>query len=280
MPTRLPYCTLDVFTGRRHAGNPLAVVFLADCLADETQQAIAREFNLSETVFVQRSGSLGAVASLRIWTPGGELPFAGHPTVGTAWALGQRGAGAAFAIEEQIGRVDCRVDDVGACFRLPRAPTALGFARAPDWAALLGTRKEAVGDVRLVSAGVPFWLVEVEDVATLASLRPELAAFAAVLPADAQQVYVYVRGVWRTRMFAPALGVPEDPATGSAAAALTRVIAETLSEGEHRLTLTQGVEMGRPSQLELSLRVDGGEIADAWLGGGVVPVAEGWLSLD
>lgn len=280
MPTRLPYCTLDVFTERRHAGNPLAVVFLADGLNDAARHAIAREFNLSETVFVQRPLAGEGVASLRIWTPGGELPFAGHPTVGTAWALGQRGAGAAFVVEERIGSVQCRVDDVGASFRLPRAPTLRVSESRPDWGVLLGVAADRLGDVRLVSAGVPFWLVEVADVATLSGLRPEASAFARELPADAQQVYAYVRGVWRTRMFAPALGLIEDPATGSAAAALCLVIAETLGDGLHSLALTQGVEMGRPSTLELTMTIRDGALVEAWLGGGVVPVSEGWLALD
>lgn len=280
MPTRLPYCTLDVFTRTRHAGNPLAVVFLADGLADAQQHAIAREFNLSETVFVQRPTADGIVASLRIWTPGGELPFAGHPTVGTAWALGQRGAGAAFVIDERVGAVHCTVDTAGAAFRLPRLPARLPTEARPDWSRLLGANPAAIGDVRLVSAGVPFWLVEVLSVEALEALRPQAAAFEAGLPADAQQVYAYVRGVWRTRMFAPALGLLEDPATGSAAAALCQVIAETLGEGRHALVLTQGVEMGRPSTLELTLTLQGGQLAEAWLGGGVVPVSEGWLTLE
>lgn len=280
MPTRLPYCTLDVFTDRRHAGNPLAVVFLADGLPDETQQAIAREFNLSETVFVQRPASADRAASLRIWTPGGELPFAGHPTVGTAWALGQRGAGHEFVIEEAIGAVECRVGNDGARFRLPKLPVALSPPATPDWSRLLGIARASVVDVRLASAGVPFWLVEVESGDALAALRPEYSAFAGGLPAEARQVYAYVRGSWRTRMYAPDLGVPEDPATGSAAAALSLVIAEGLADGEHHVTLMQGVEMGRPSRLDLSLRIESGRLVEAWLGGGVVPVAEGWLSLD
>lgn len=280
MPTRLPYCTLDVFTDRRHAGNPLAVVFLADALADETQHAIAREFNLSETVFVQRPASADRVASLRIWTPGGELPFAGHPTVGAAWALGQRGAGAEFVIDEVIGAVECRVGADGARFRLPKLPVALSPPALPDWSRLLGVAAASVAEIRLVSAGVPFWLVEVESGDALAGLQPEYSAFARELPAEARQVYAYVRGSWRTRMFAPDLGVPEDPATGSAAAALSLVIAEGLADGEHPVTLTQGVEMGRPSRLDLSLRIADGVLVDAWLGGGVVSVAEGWLSLD
>lgn len=280
MPTRLPYCTLDVFTDTRHAGNPLAVVFLADGLSDAIQHAIAREFNLSETVFVQRATATDRVAALRIWTPGGELPFAGHPTVGTAWALGQRGAGAEFVIDERIGPVRCRVDVAGAAFRLPRLPVMMPTQVRPDWRRVVGADPAALGDVRLVSAGVPFWLVELTTVEALAALRPNAEAFEADLPADAQQVYAYVRGAWRTRMFAPALGVIEDPATGSAAAALSLVIAETLGEGRHALTLTQGVEMGRPSALDLRLTVADGALVEAWLGGGVVPVSEGWLALD
>lgn len=280
MPTGLPYCTLDVFTHSRHAGNPLAVVFLADGVADDLQHAIAREFNLSETVFVQRPRTPAGVASLRIWTPGGELPFAGHPTVGTAWALGQRGAGVEFVVEERVGAVHCQVDAAGARFRLPRLPRVLDSVVRPDWALLLGCAATEIGDVRLVSAGVPFWLVEVASDAVLGSLQPVFQAFAGALPADAQQVYVYVRGSWRTRMYAPALGLIEDPATGSAAAALSLVIAETLGEGSHQIRLRQGIEMGRPSELDLSLHVAEGAVVEAWLGGGVVPVAEGWLRVD
>ncbi|MCU0754130.1 MAG: PhzF family phenazine biosynthesis protein [Xanthomonadales bacterium] len=279
MSTRLPYCTLDVFTEQRHAGNPLAVVFLADALPDALQHAIAREFNLSETVFVQRPSVTARVAALRIWTPGGELPFAGHPTVGTAWALGQRGAGAEFVLEERIGTIHCQVDAGRARFRLPRLPTLLPSAASPDWSRLLGVSTAQIGEVRWVSAGVPFWLVELVDDAVLAGLQPEFTAFAGGLPADAQQVYVYVRSSWRTRMFAPALGLNEDPATGSAAAALSLVIAGTLGDGDHQIRLRQGIEMGRPSQLDLDLRVAGGAVVEAWLGGGVVPVAEGWLAV-
>ncbi len=296
------FFTLDVFTRTPLAGNPLAVVLDSDGLDGARMQAIAREFNLSETVFVLRPSDGRQRAKLRIFTPGRELPFAGHPTVGTAVLLGledaRDGARArAFGLEEEVGVVPCVVDLEGegagyARFRLPRLPKVWGEGRDPAQAAwALGLEPADIGFARhrpsRHSAGVAFDLVPVRSLEAIGRARPT-EGFAKVFgDSDHAAVYVYTQETaepehhFHARMFAPTLGVPEDPATGAAVAAFAGVLMqfEPLGDGEHRCTIEQGYEMGRPSQIGLEVVIRNGRLAAAEIGGHAVVASEGFLRL-
>lgn len=295
------FVTLDVFTTTRHAGNPLAVVLDSDGLDAAAMQTIAREFNLSETVFVSAPATPAHHAALRIFTPGRELPFAGHPTVGTAVLLALRDAaegraGGVVVLEEQVGLVPCAVSVTGpqvghAVFTLPRLPEELEpAAPLPLIAGALGLDRREIGFDRhvpsVVSAGVPFTFVPVSSSEALERVRLDTTLWSqAIRPADQPNAYAYCRRTcdaghdFHARMFAPAMGVREDPATGSAVAAFADVIMrfEQPGDGEHRFTIEQGYEMGRPSQITLELTVSDGALASARIGGSAVMISEGVL---
>jgi trans-2,3-dihydro-3-hydroxyanthranilate isomerase len=301
MPRR--FFTLDVFTGEPLAGNPLAVVLDAEGLDDARMQAIAREFNLSETVFLHPPESDRHRAALRIFTPGRELPFAGHPTVGTAvlLALLDRHDGpdaVAFGLEEQVGVVPCVVATEGkgrgyARFRVPRLPEIWGDGRDPAEAArALGLEVGEIGFERHLpsrhSAGVRFDFVPVASLDALARSRPSGDAFRQVFgDSGPPAAYVYTRQTaseglrFRARMFAPSFGIAEDPATGAAAAAFAGALMqfEPLGAGEHAVVIEQGYEMRRPSEIELQIVIRDGELASAEIGGRAVVVSEGTLAL-
>jgi trans-2,3-dihydro-3-hydroxyanthranilate isomerase len=300
MPRR--FFTLDVFTGQLLAGNPLAVVLDAEGLDDARMQAIAKEFNLSETVFVLPPRSNRHRAALRIFTPGRELPFAGHPTVGTATLLAlEDGGGAtgsmAFGLEEKVGIVPCVVEVEGegsgqARFRVPRLPEVWGEGRDPAEAAwALGLDPTEIGFGRHTpsrhSAGVPFDFVPVASLDAIGRAGPNADAFAKAFGGEHQSVFVYAQETthaghhFHARMFAPSFGIREDPATGSAVAAFAGVLMqfEPLGDGEHSFTIEQGYEMGRPSEIALQVVIEGGRLASVEIGGGAVVVSEGILRL-
>ncbi|MDX3975764.1 PhzF family phenazine biosynthesis protein [Shinella sp.] len=301
------YAIYDVFTDTRLAGNPLAVVFDADGLDDGTMQRIAREFNLSETVFVKRPENPAHTARLRIFTPGRELPFAGHPTVGAAIAIAEAAEDAATQprdlvsmLEENVGPVRCAVklgvrEAAFAEFDVPRKSARLEATF--DRQALADAFSLKPGQVgfenhvpSLWSAGVAFVMIPVHDVAAAAAVEfdPTLwercAPFAEGRLASA---YLYCRGGvnhnarFHTRMFAPDMGISEDPATGAAVAALSGAIHffDKLVDGHHPFMIEQGVEMGRPSSIHLHLDISGGAIARARIGGQAVRLAAGMLDL-
>ncbi len=293
------FVTLDVFTHEPLAGNALAVVLDADELDDERMQRIAREFNLSETVFVLAPDNERHRARLRIFTPKHELPFAGHPTVGTAVLLalddrrGEPGA-VLFGVEEKVGVVSCAVEilDGGrgqARFRVPRLPETWGEGLSSAQAAwALGLDPTEIGFDRHEpsrhSAGVPYDLVPVVSLDALARARVSGESFDAVFGSSTHPaVYVYARHGegFRARMFFPAPGLTEDPATGSAAAALAGALMqfEPLGDGEHSFVIEQGYEMGRPSEIALQVVIQSGALASAEIGGGAVVVARGELDL-
>jgi trans-2,3-dihydro-3-hydroxyanthranilate isomerase len=297
------FYTLDVFTDRALAGNPLAVVLDAQGLTDAAMQAITREFNLSETVFVLPPADPRQRASLRIFTPGRELPFAGHPTVGAAVLLGcldhgkQHGV-AAFGLEEKVGLVACAVEVTGegrgsATFTLPRLPERIGSAGSRDaLAAALGLQPEEIGfpghQPSMFSAGVGFTFVPVNGAGTIARAEPNLTGWAdAIGPRDHANAFVYTAEVteagsaYHARMFAPAMGIGEDPATGAAVAAFAGVVMayDKPEDGEHSLVIEQGYEMGRPSLITLGLTVQDGALVRATIGGSAVVVSEGALRL-
>lgn len=291
------YVTLDVFTDIRFAGNPLAVVLDADHLDTASMQTIAREFNYPETVFVRPASNPAHRARLRIFTPLIEHPFAGHPTIGTAVLLGLRdsaGGRQEFVIEETAGDIACRVDveapDRGrARFVAPRLPVQVGEppGRAVI-AAALGLDEADIGFDGLEparwSAGIPFVFVPVRRLEAVARSRPDPARFEPVFAGDvpgAACVFcpetVKLKHDFHVRMFAPGMGIPEDPATGSAAAALAGLLSAHLADGEHTFLIEQGVEMGRASSIEMALRRRGGRIEEVTIGGAAIVVAEGLL---
>jgi trans-2,3-dihydro-3-hydroxyanthranilate isomerase len=291
------YCTLDVFTDHLFGGNPLAVVLDARGLDDATMQSIAREFNYSETTFVLPPATPAQLARVRIFTPGGELPFAGHPTVGTAFALATLGYVAPdvcdIVFAEGIGPVPVRIErkadgSVGRC-TLTAAQRPERMAALEDTgalAAMLGLDAGAVGAAAEVwSCGVPFLVVPLTSVAELAYARLDLERWRRLLGGYVtEKVYPIARAgedSWRVRMFAPGLGVAEDPATGSAAAALAGWLARHASsrDGTHRWRILQGQEMGRPSVIELDYAQRGGGADHVHVGGSAVMVARGSLTL-
>jgi trans-2,3-dihydro-3-hydroxyanthranilate isomerase len=289
------YYTCDVFTARAFGGNPLAVLPDAGALDDATMQAIAREFNLSETVFVVPPEDRAHTARLRIFTPGGELPFAGHPTVGTAFVLATIGAtpGASdIVFEEGVGPVPVRIDRhagevVGCALTAAQRPARVGRMPARGrLAPMLGlAAADLVDGAEVWSCGVPFGVIPLASVDALArvQLRPDRWA-ALLADHDGRKVYPVARvddSTWRVRMFAPSLGVAEDPATGSAAAALAGwlIEREPPAEGPRRWRVLQGVEIGRPSEIALEADVVGGAPTAVRVGGRAVMISEGTLRL-
>jgi len=287
---RRRFATLDVFTDRRFAGNPLAVVLDAEALDAAAMQAIAREFNHPETVFVFAPADPAHRARVRIFTPARELPFAGHPTVGTAVLLGARDGGRDLVLEEGIGAVRCTLESMrggggSARFTIPQLPTEVGpTADVAAIAAALSLVPEDIGEGRPArwSAGIPLTFVPIVSLAAIARCRPDLAKFDAAFGAGAA-VYVFCNETaeaghhFHARMFAPGMGVPEDPATGSAAAAFAGVLAPRLSDGSHAITIEQGYEMGRPSLIHLTAEVAAGRLVSASVGGDAVIVTEGTI---
>ncbi|WP_267428524.1 PhzF family phenazine biosynthesis protein [Methylobacterium sp. GC_Met_2] len=288
------FVTLDVFTEHRLAGNPLAVVLDAEGLDTTAMQAIAREFNLSETVFVLPPTDARHRARLRIFTPGRELPFAGHPTVGTALLLAlqdpAQGDARAFGLEEEIGIVPCVVETLEdgsggrARFRLPVLPEYLGPGPDPAvLAPLVGLEPGDIGTGRHAPSrhgvGPRFTCVPIASVAALDAARPAQA------PEPGDGLYLYTpdpEGTgqsWRVRMFAPDLGVPEDPATGAAASAFAGVLMqyEALGDGTHDVAIRQGQAMGRPSAIALQLTIAAGALQGVEIGGAAVIVSDGTL---
>jgi len=293
---KLNYLILDVFTTERLKGNPLAVVTKADGLLDDQMQAIAGEFNLSETVFIIKPKSERHTAAVRIFTPSVELPFAGHPTVGAAVALGIETRASAVRIEERVGVITCVIEKLNrregfARFALPIMPEDVG--KAPDAlriAAALGIEPEDVGcgvyQPAVFSAGVVFYLVPVRDAAVLKRIRPERRGWSEVFPLGHNSVYVFTETPGEddnqlgARMFAPGMGLGEDPATGGAAAALIGLLARHAADGQFEYALRQGHEMGRPSRIMIQFRKDGGALIHGGIGGHAVVVGEGMLDLD
>lgn len=295
---KIDYCLLDVFTTQRLAGNPLAVVLKADGLLDDQMQAIANEFNLSETVFLMRPKSERHTAAVRIFTPVSELPFAGHPTVGAAVVLGLQERLSAVRIEEKVGLVTCLIENANkhsarARFALPRLPEEAGKAPDRQAAALaLGIEADDIGFAdhlrpAVYSAGVLYYLVPVRDAAVLRRLEPNGALWSHAFPMGDQSVYVFTEtptengADYAARMFWINRGLVEDPGTGSAAAALIGLLAKhaPFVDGQAEYMLRQGHEMGRPCRILLQLRKDNDVLTHGAIGGDAVIVGHGTLDL-
>ena len=294
------YVLYDVFTTERLAGNPLAVVLDSDELDTAGMQAIARQFNLSETVFVLPADNPKHRNRIRIFTPDYEMPFAGHPTVGSAIALAELAGEAAgiFVLEENIGPVRCAVSEhdgsTFAEFDLAKLPEPLELKADPEAiGAALGLAPHEIGfenhRVAFWSAGVPYVTIPVADLEAAAKIRLDNQAWSELAPRKSEWAmaspYVYCRetvhndSAFHVRMIVPGTPSYEDPATGSAAAAFAGAIMhfDAPTDGTSQLWIEQGLEMGRPSRIRLELNADGGKLASARIGGHAIKVAEGQL---
>ena len=296
MMRELRFAQVDVFTDRVFGGNPLAVVFDADGLAATEMQSIAREMNLSETTFVLPSTRPDCAARVRIFTPAREVPFAGHPTIGTTWVLateGRLGGAAHGAFEEGIGPVP--VEREGD----PKRPSFVWMRhRDPSFGADVSDRAGVAAALGLDEADLqpraPICTGSTGSLFLYVALRDRAAVDRAVLDVPAMRrafgeaplpgVFVFAAerpaGAY-SRMFAPhTSGIPEDPATGSASGPLGAYLVTRglIAPGDSvRLVSEQGTKMGRPSFVHIRLRATAGRATDIRVGGGVVPVLEGHL---
>ncbi|WP_027135921.1 PhzF family phenazine biosynthesis protein [Geminicoccus roseus] len=284
------YHLLDVFTQTKLAGNQLAVVPEAQGLDDRRMQMIAREFNLSETLFLFPPARPDALFSVRIFTPGAEIGFAGHPTIGATVLLAhlgllpvQDGRGRAV-LDLAAGPVEVSIDQGTASLVAPKPPVLAGVTNAAALTSAVGlTEQEVVGPGRLATAGTVFAFLQAASAADVARVIPDHAAIARLMPSPATGLTVYARSgpdSFDVRMFAPQEGVFEDPATGSSAAAMAALLlADDASCAGRTFLLRQGVAMGRPSEIHLQpfLRDDGTPAAR--VSGQAVIVGEGTLFL-
>jgi trans-2,3-dihydro-3-hydroxyanthranilate isomerase len=295
------YITVDVFTDRAFGGNPLAVVLDAGGLSTAQMQAIAVEFNYSETTFVLPPRDAAHDAQVRIFTVTSEIPFAGHPNVGTAFVLATQAAKplARLKFEEGAGLTPVEILTgggrvVGAELTAPQALKKLTPFSAEQAAACISLTAADIRTDRhppqIASVGLPFLVVEVASRDALRRARPDASAFARTFPCDGSDaVYFYTRDVppaeacdLQARMFHPgSSGLSEDPATGSATVAAAALLADLASErdGELKLRIGQGVDMNRASLLLTRVVKQSGAIVSAHVGGGCVQMMEGTFRL-
>jgi trans-2,3-dihydro-3-hydroxyanthranilate isomerase len=297
------YVTVDVFTDRAFGGNPLAVVLDAGGLSTAQMQAIASEFNYAETTFVLPPRDPAHDAQVRIFTVNKEIPFAGHPNVGTAFVLATQATKppARLLFEEGAGLVPVEILQqdgraVGAELTAPQPLKKLTQFSAEQAAACISLSSADIRTDRhspqIVSVGLPFLVVELASRDALRRTRPDASAFALTFPCDGSDaVYLYTRDIppaektsdLQARMFHPgSSGLSEDPATGSATVATAALLADLAAERDAELSLRigQGVDMGRPSLLLTRVRKANGVIASAHVGGACVPMMEGSFRLD
>ena len=294
----LEFHTLDVFTSIPFHGNPLAVVMGADDLTPAQMQTIAREFNLSETIFVQPPQNPAHTARVRIFFPTDEIPFAGHPTIGCAIHLACAVHSGDFTtiitLEEQAGLVPVTVTrqgaDVQAEFTAPIIPHAApGVADPVLIAAALEIDAAHIGygahHPGIWQGGPTYLIVPLVNATALSAAAPQ-QPFWSVLMAQAQtdSAYLYTPGTdcdYQTRMFSPTAGIPEDPATGSAAAifAAQLLASGALRHGTTALTLHQGVQMGRPSRIGLTVDVAAQQLTAVRIKGTAVPISAGRICI-
>lgn len=292
----LPFHVLDVFTKTPFTGNPLAVVLDADGLNDAQMQAITQEFNLSETIFVQTPDNAAHTAKVRIFCPACELPFAGHPTVGCAVLLAEMAHEGNFSceitLEEVAGLVPVRVSRTGgetvAEFTAPVLPTPAGGTppTAGEAAMALGLDTSDIGFDQHRSlhwqGGPDFLYIPIATRTALRKAAPSGHWLEMTAKAKTQSVYLYCPDGdgYAARMFAPEHGMPEDPATGSASAILAAQLfaAGALPEGLSQVALAQGEDMGRPSEIGLSVEVSKGAVQEIRIKGAAVRVHHGQIT--
>jgi len=287
---KLPFYQVDVFTSELFGGNPLAVFLEADGLDEVTMQKIAREMNLSETTFVQHASSANAAHRVRIFTPGQELPFAGHPTIGTASVLHRLGkvTGDAFTFEMNVGPIAITREDSTFWMTPPPAePLGGAFDRAAIANALGLPTSAVVSPPQLFGGrGVSFLCVQIDTAANVDWIMFERAALVSALGDEAGAgdvlVFSYMAGVAYSRMFAAvASGIPEDPATGSSVAPLCAALAQwrVLDQSRTTLKVEQGTQMGRQSFLHARFEVQHTSVQNVTVGGTSVPVFQSVLEL-
>ena len=283
------FVLVDVFSDRAFGGNQLAVFPDATGIADETMQQLAREFNFSENTFVLPPTDPSCTHRVRIFTPNQELPFAGHPTVGTGAVLADLRGEKEFVFEEGIGPVEVAVDGDTIRLRLyspryessPEAPPAVAIARA------LSLPEDAIAYCWYGGIGLKFCFVRLASPELVDSAALDKAAWASgVAGGWGRELYVFAGDFadgarLHARMFGPGVGVDEDPATGSACASLIASLAARSPEpdGSYRFRVDQGVAMGRPSVLEGAATKEGGEITEVTVGGSAAIVGHGTMTL-
>jgi trans-2,3-dihydro-3-hydroxyanthranilate isomerase len=300
---KLNFVTVDVFTSTQFVGNPLGIVLNAEGLSSGEMQAIAAEFNLAETTFVLPPKDPANTAEVRIFTPRYEMPFAGHPNVGTAFALARAGKSYGRAIgsdgvifEEKAGLVPISflkegTNVVGTRLASPQ-PLAVGAEVPVELIASACSLSSDDIETRnhrpcIASCGAAFILAELKGRVTLAAAAARAEVFTreiSKLPVTSIFIYTQVEESGldiRARMFAPHHGIPEDPATGSANVALIGLLAKLRPESNLRLTkaIAQGVEMGRPSLLQAEAEKTNGVVTATYIGGRCVPVMSGTIDL-
>ena len=297
------FATVDVFTNQRFGGNPLAVFPNARGLTDEQMQKIAREVNYSETTFATPPRDRKNTAEVRIFTPQSELPFAGHPNVGTAWVLAENPgwvpglvSSDKMIFEERAGLVEAKVrreknGEVSSCTIL--APQKFhqlhSIPRSVVAPCVSLSDEQVLVDAVVASAGLPFALVQVANLEALKSAKPDIAAFEYCnehygYPEKSVSMMIYYQsesGVVHARMFGPLAGIYEDPATGSASAALAGLLAsrDQRMDANIKYEISQGVEMGRPSEIFLEAKKVAGEIESVSIAGQCVPVITGTFTV-
>jgi trans-2,3-dihydro-3-hydroxyanthranilate isomerase len=300
---QLNFVTVDVFTGTQFAGNPLGVVLNAEGLSTEQMQAVAAEFNLAETTFVLPPKDPAYTAEVRIFTPRYEMPFAGHPNVGTAFALARAGTSYGRTIgsdrvlfEEKAGIVPISLLKDGATVTGARlaSPQLLALGAEIPAELIASACSLSVEDIEtgnhppcIASCGAPFILAELKSRAKLAAATARSGVFMREVskqPATSILIYTQVDETdidIRARMFAPHHGIPEDPATGSANVALIGLLAQLRPDPDLRIskTIAQGVEMGRPSLLQAEAEKNNGTVTATYIGGRCVPVMSGTIEL-
>jgi trans-2,3-dihydro-3-hydroxyanthranilate isomerase len=301
---KLNFHTVDVFTNRRFSGNQLAIVEDADALATAQMQTIAREFNLSETIFIQRPANPEHTAKVRIFFPTDEIPFAGHPTIGCAIHLAQKAFPGSndfetiITLEEVAGLVPVEVVRKSGTIRARLTAPVVPFAaagRAPDTATAaraLGLEPSQIGlpghQAALWQGGPTFLFIPLANRAALSAARaiePSWTRMLADAGTDGAFLYTSDPGgatnTLHTRMFAPGAGIPEDPATGSASALLAAQLLDCgeLAEGLNAFTLHQGYDMGRPSDIGLEADVVNGRLAAVRIEGSSVAVMSGKIAI-
>jgi trans-2,3-dihydro-3-hydroxyanthranilate isomerase len=300
---RLNFVTVDVFTATQFAGNPLGVVLNAEGLSSEQMQTIAAEFKLAETTFVLPPKNPAHTAEVRIFTPRHEMPFAGHPNVGTAFALAREGksygrpvGGDSVIFEEKAGLVPISLlkdggTISGARLASPQLLTVTDEVPADLVARACSLSAEDILTTNhrpcIASCGAPFILAELKSRDALAHAGGRAEIFAQEVskyPATSTLIYTQVDEGdihVRARMFAPHRGIPEDPATGSANVALIGLLAKLRPEQNLHLskTIAQGVEMGRPSMLQAEADKKDGSVIATYIGGRCMPVMSGTIDL-
>lgn len=304
-PLQVPYVVVDVFTQTQFGGNQLAVITDARGLSDDRMQRIANEFNFSETTFVLPAADSANTARVRIFNRTHEMPFAGHPNVGTAFVLGRQGevlgrpVSDAMRFEEMAGLVAVELESEGGAVRGATidAPRALVVSKTFEAAAMAKCLGLTPAEIRLqvhvpteVSVGIEFVVVEVEP-DSLSRMVMNLDGFrAAAARGDGTygrlSIFAYSRaGIGieklRARMFAPLAGTFEDPATGSASGALGAYLAslDPRADSEFRITIEQGVDMGRPSEINLRVLKSAGKVTSVKISGRCMHVMKGVLEL-